>query len=422
MIKKLRWQIIGITMISVFFVLAIIIIAINITNFNNVKSSNDDVIETISNNGGVLESNTNTPDADSFFENFSPNRSFFSMDDYIRDFESAYDTRYFTVTFNSNGTITDVNIDNVAAITSEQAVEYAELLIKKGKDEGLIGSYNYRLVEIDNENMYIFVDCSKELTTFYDSLITSIVISICGMALVFVLAYFLSKIIVKPVETSIKNQKQFITDASHELKTPLTIIDANTEIIEMEAGESEWTESNKKQIDRLTDLTNKLVMLTRMDEKENSYEFVKFNLSDLCNDICFSFESVAKKKEKIFTYNVETGIEFNGDESAINQMISSLFENAFKYSNDGGEINFTLKRKDKKIKIILENTVDSITPGNHNELFERFYRSDSSRNSKVGGSGLGLSIVNAIVTGHKGKVNCVSEDEHSIKFEVTLNQ
>ena len=248
----------------------------------------------------------------------------------------------------------------------------------------------------------------------------SIGISLIGLFIVFLLVCFFSKAVTKPMAESYEKQKRFITDASHEIKTPLTIIDANTEILEMTHGENEWTESIRKQIGRLTSLTEKLVFLSRMDEENSKLEMEVFNISDAITDTAMPFKAVAAAKGKTLEINVLSDISYCGNETTIRQIVSLLLDNAVKYSSENSliKVDFCVSGKSKVLTVW--NSVDKIEQGKLDYLFERFYRIDKSRNSKTGGFGIGLSVVQAIVTAHKGKISAKSEDGKSITFVITL--
>ncbi len=377
--------------------------------------------------------------------------------------ESQFDTRYFTVTINSKGEVENIDTSKIASVSSENAAEYAKKLWKSGKKgdgkSGFAESCKYLTVDEDGSTMYIFLSCQRELSTIKTYILASVGISVFGLVVVFIMIYFFSGKILKPVSESYEKQKRFITDASHEIKTPLTIIDANTEVIEMMEGENEWTSSTRKQVARLTSLTEKLVFLSRMDEEATKLEMLEFSLSDAILDTAEPFKAVAGTKGKKLTIDVTDKILYTGDEKTIRQLISILLDNAIKYSgcssasfekgninkknlnktnlnkttqtqndcvttiNPAPEIEISLKPSGKNRIITVWNTVDetaNIKKGRQDMLFERFYRTDTSHNSKTGGFGIGLSAAYAIVKAHKGKIIAESKDGRSIKFTIVL--
>ena len=378
--------------------------------------------------------------------------------------ESQFDTRYFTVTINSKGKVENIDTSKIASVSSENAAGYAKKLWKSGKKgdgkSGFAENCKYLTVDEDGSTMYIFLSCQRELSPIKTYILACVGISSFGLLVVFVMIYFFSGKILKPVSESYEKQKRFITDASHEIKTPLTIIDANTEVIEMMEGENEWTSSTRKQIARLTSLTEKLVFLSRMDEEATKLEMFEFSLSDAILDTAEPFKAVAQTKGKKLTIDVTDGILYTGDEKTIRQLVSILLDNAIKYSgcssvscengninkknlnktnlnettqtqnncvtttgDSAPEIELTMRPSGKNRIITVWNTVDdtaNIKKGRQDMLFERFYRTDDSRNSKTGGFGIGLSAAYAIVKAHKGKITAESKDGQSIKFTIVL--
>ena len=321
--------------------------------------------------------------------------------------------------------------DVIASIEEDASEEYAKTVLakyeKRGKDKGFYDEYRYMITKTEQGYSVIFVDCSSDLSGFRKELVTSIVVSALGFFAVFLLVLFFSKKVFRPVEESYQKQKHFITDASHELKTPLTIISANVEVMEMESEESKWSQSIKKQVSRMIGLVDQLVTLSRLDEQvESSKE--RFSLSDAVLDTAQNYVAVAESGGKGFTIDVAENLSMSGDEKQIRQMTGLLLDNAMKYAAgstdqkaaERPQIRISLQQKGKKAELRLWNTTDELAQGAHDELFERFYRPDSSRNSKTGGSGIGLSIVKSIAEAHHGKVTAVSKDGKSIEFKVSL--
>ncbi len=404
MITKLRHKFIAIAMCSTALVLTVIMTGINIANYINVCRNADMRITMIEEDKGHLPKKPGPRDDR---HDLSP--------------EAAFDTRFFTVTLLSDGNVSMIDTGKIAAISSEEAAAYATSLFTKQKTSGFVDCYRYKFVQTDDRSsMYIFVNCERELNTFETFLVASVGISLAGLFLVFVLVFVFSRLAVKPVTESYEKQKRFITDASHEIKTPLTIIDANTEVLEMTNGENQWTQSTRKQIARLTSLTEKLVFLSRMDEDSTRLKMADFSISDAVTDAAEPFCSLAASRGKTLTLDIEEDLTCHGNEASIRQLISLLLDNAIKYSTENGQVLLSFHRRNRNLVLTVYNTADGITPGRHNELFERFYRPDASRNQSTGGHGIGLSVAYAIVCAHKGKISAKSEDGKSLLLTVIL--
>ncbi len=404
MIKKLRQKFILISMFSLTFVIAIIIGIINIHNYSSIVKRADEKLELIINNNGIFprekDNKIMPPD-----NKMSP--------------EAPFETRYFSVTFNNNGEVIKVNIDRIAAIDELSAESYATSLYNNSRTKGFFKNYRYQSKTRDTETLYVFIDCQHDLITFREFLYASLLFSLIGITTIFLLVFFSSKIILKPISESYEKQKHFITDASHELKTPLTVIDASADVLEMEVGENEWITSIKDQVTRLTKLTEDLLMLSRMNET-NRVIFTDFSLSEVLEDSIKRFESVAISQGKTIETNIPNNISYNGEINMISQLFSILLDNALKYTNEKGLIKVSLSETEKNKKIVFYNTCENIEIGNHDYLLERFYRKDSSRNSNTGGHGIGLSIAKSIIDNHKGKINIKSDDGKSITITITL--
>lgn len=419
MIRDLRKKFILVAMLSTMLVLTAIMGVVNFSNYREMLDRADEMTALLEQNDGKFpeepsrheQDDTETPPAKP--ENDEKDKSRFSV-------ETPFETRYFTVTVDENGEVTDCDLDRIAAVDEETAEEYTQTAQQKNKTTGFQGIYRYRVTETEDGAKYVFLDCRREISNFRTVLVTTISVSLLGLAAVFVLVVIFSRMVFRPVEESIQKQKRFITDASHELKTPLTIIDANTEVMEMESGESQWTKSTRKQIQRLSGLVQQLVTLSRLDEEKGLEEKCEFNLSEAVSECVQPYESLAQTREKNLTLNIEENLTYTGDERSIRQLAGILMDNAVKYSSENGNITLTLKKKGKKIFLEVYNDADDLPQGKLDVLFERFYRLDSSRNSGTGGSGIGLSVAKAIVQAHKGKITAENKNGRGLTITVIL--
>lgn len=272
---------------------------------------------------------------------------------------------------------------NNYAVDANTAKAYASDVLKVDREKGFKNNYKYlKFTTADEKTMIIFIDCTRDLNTFHKFLNTSIVISTIGIVVVLILVVVFSLVITRPVVESY--QKQFITDASHELKTPLTIINDSCEILEYSDGESEWTKNIKDQVTRLTELTNKLVFLSKMDEGNNKLVVTEFSLSEIIEDVTKQYISVFTTNNKKYSFDITPNVTYKGDMKLIKEMMELLLDNAVKYSDDLGNINVKIYTNGKNKKIIISNTTKEKLTGNLNNLFERFYRPDNSRNSTTG--------------------------------------
>lgn len=427
MIKRLQRKFIISAMAAVTIVLSIIMIIINGVNYVNIIKSANNLLNILEDNNGVfpMEEKDN-PHAEDKDEKKPPKMDISK--------EAPFQTRYFTVEITPEGNVYRIDTGKIAAISTETAKEYALELYNQNKTEGRRDCYIYRAVNLkkaaaDSSNnatkegnvMYIFLNVENDLKNFYTFLWSSIAVSITGIVFVLILIVVFSKRIVSPMVQSYEKQKTFITDASHEIKTPLAVIEANTEVVEIENGESQWTRSIKEQISRLSELTEKLVFLAKMDEERNTFVMTEFSLSKLAQEIAEGFNGMAKAQNKKYTVSIDSDIGVKADEKAIKQLLSILIENAFKYSDREGNIAVTVKKNGKYKEIEVRNTADNLKKGDLSILFERFYRLDSSRNSNTGGSGIGLSIAKAIAEAHKGKIKAYSLDGKEIVLKVSMD-
>lgn len=410
MIKKLQRKFTALAIISVLAVLLLMIGMINIVSYSKVVSTADNLLAMIAGNNGTF------PDKAPVARGQKP----LGQGNDVTP-ETRFESRFFTVTIKDDGSISSTDIKMIASVNSTEATSYARKTSKKSFDSGFINNYRYKKNRIDGGTQYIFLDCTRSLGNFHTFLYNSIGISALGFAVVALLIFFISRIIVKPASESYEKQRRFITDASHEIKTPLTIIDADASVAEMENGNNEWLDDIKVQTQRLTELTGELVYLSRMEEPEKaSAKMLEFPFSELVSETAKSFEARAKVDDKSFSYDVEPLLTLRGDEGSIKKLTSIVLDNAFKYSDDHGRIRLSADRKGKYIRLSVYNTAPSVSSLDLPHLFDRFFRADESRNSETGGYGIGLSVAAAIVSKHKGRIVASSDDEKSLLITATF--
>ena len=414
MIRKLRLKLILASMLSLLMVLTVIFSVVGFLNYRKLVVNADNILTILSENDGSFpmgEPMEGLPFPSNDFHKDKDKRRFSP--------ELPYESRYFSIFLTQDGTVISVNTSKIAAVDTTEAIAYAESAVQSGRSKGFVDDYRYLIYFVGTEVHITFLDCGRDLDAFRTFLLTSIGVSAVGLLAVLLLLIFFSARIVKPFSENYEKQKQFITDAGHELKTPLTIIDADTEVLEMDIGENEWLHDIQQQTKRLAELTNNLIFLSRMEEQPQ-IEKIAFPICDVAEETVETFQALVKTRGKTLSSHIEPMLSLCGDEKAIRQLLTILLDNAVKYSDDGGRIELSLEKQKNFIQLRVFNTAQSVSKENLPHLFDRFYRTDQSRNSQTGGYGLGLSIASAIVAAHKGKIWASTQDEKSLLITVTL--
>ncbi|CEI71783.1 sensor histidine kinase [Romboutsia hominis] len=244
------------------------------------------------------------------------------------------------------------------------------------------------------------------------------------IALLFISFYLTNKAL-KPIKETFEKQKQFIADASHELKTPLTIIKTNTSLVlsnpnDAVKNQSKWINYINSQCDRMSELVNEMLSLAKLDVEENKIELQSINISKIVQSIMLGFDAIIYENGIELEENISNDIFINGDTEGIKKLFNILMDNAIKHSNKSGKITVDLFKDKNKVKLIVKNTGEGIEPEYLEKIFERFYRIDTSRVRETGGYGLGLSIAKSIVAQHKGKIYAKSNVGKDTTFIVEL--
>lgn len=457
MVKKLRRRFIAVTILSVFSTITLLTIIINGISYQNVLDRSDWTLSVLAANHGtfpesllikekheslevsgsddVKEKSTIIVQKKRRFSKLNPkddtnDRSYIfriQLDNKARTSAQPFETRYFSVLTDSAGTLREVDSSQLLAVNKdalESIQRKAERKLSKDGKCAFIEDFRCTRVTGKNGTRYIYLDCSRSLDNFRAFRNVSILVCLIGVTIISALITFFSGKILRPVAESYEKQQRFITDAGHEIRTPLTIINADVSVLEMEQeGDepNEWLADIRQQTRRLSNLTEELVYLTRMEEvQKTSVNMKRLNFSKIVGDVAHSFESRALVSEKKYDCSVSEDLFLRGDESALRKLVSILLDNAFKYSSDSGDIRLRFYRQGKSIFLTVSNSVDEIPKDSIPHLFDRFYRADSSRNSETGGHGIGLSIAQAVVRAHGGKIVAYTPDGKTLRITATF--
>lgn len=407
MIKRLKFKFITLAMVSLFLLLALMIVGMNIMSYNSVIQDADTILTLLAENRGTF------PDKFSNFPGKKPNR--------ITP-ETPYESRYFTVLLDAKNGEIQINTSKIASVDSEKAITYVEQVLTGTSEAGFVDHYRFRVVEESGTLRIIFLDCSGKLNAFYQFLYSSILMAFCGYGILFFVIFFVSGRILRPIAESYEKQRRFITDAGHEIKTPLTIIQADVDVMEMDIGDNEWLQDIRLQAKRLTGLTNDLIYLSRMEETASKLTKVPFSLSQLVEETTHSFQSLAQTQQKTLHCNLQPELFMEGDEKAMGQLFSILLDNAMKYSPTGGIVAVNGQKQGKYLRISIVNTTEApMEQEKLDHIFDRFYRMESSRSTQTGGYGIGLALAQAIVSAHSGKISALSPEPRTMEILVHFN-
>lgn len=316
-----------------------------------------------------------------------------------------------------DGVIDQVFFNDEELTDSEISIVIFEIL-ESEEANGDIEHYRYGVQEREDTYLIVFANASVQNDLMSDLYRVSFIVGVSSLAVLFILLTVLAKYITKPVEETMEKQKRFISDSSHELKTPLSIISANVDLLEMEIGENARTIAIGEGISRMKNLINDLIMLARTEQ--HNYTFTDFNYSEVVESTILPMEVVAYEQGKTIDISVEEDLMYHGNEEGIKKMIGALLENAIKYSYENTVIAVNLASKGNYIVFEVFNEGIGVTKEQKDKLFDKFYRVDDSRHRETGGHGIGLSIVSNIVEAHRGRIVVDSEPDKFIVFKVIL--
>ena len=306
--------------------------------------------------------------------------------------------------------INNNNVTSKSNDITDEIKNYAIEVSNRSLDEGYIGNYIYKVRKIGlNGKEVTLIESEDTINRLKNTIFVSIVIGILVLIIIYISAKRISKTIVKPVSDSFEKQKQFVSDASHELKTPLAVIEANADVLREKIGENKWITYIQKEVQSMNKLVNDLLVLARM-ENTNTSNNQKFDLSKEVQMSVSVFESMIYEKKIELETNISEGIEFNGDKEDIKHIISIILDNSIKHTEENGKIIVNTLREKNDIKIEIKNQGEPIPEEEREKIFERFYRVDKARNRNEKRYGLGLSIAKGIVEKYNGNIYATSKD------------
>ena len=412
MIYRLQRRFIFISTISILAVIFLVFVSILLFNISSTNKTLDVLADSVSDGGGRFPAGGNpSPKPGRLPPNNVPDFNFITP-------ETPFSTRHFTVYFDRSGNPIRTHTDAIYSIDEDQAVAYAQQVLSDSKERGWLDNYRYKVFSTALGTGVVFIDGSTNRAMLAQSMtIAGVVLLVCA-ALVLLLIILLSKRAVKPIAESYEKQRQFVTDANHELKTPLTLILANLDIAEEELGKSEWLDDIRSEGHRMTELVNQLVALSRMDEENRNLNFSRVYFGQMVQDTVSEFGPLAHSRDKGLTADIDADIFLQGDEALLRRLIGILMDNAIKYCDPSGCITVALQRQ-RRIVLTIENTYSAVDQLELQRLFDRFYRADKAR-TFTGGYGIGLSMAKSIVEKHGGEITAYKKDGTHIGFKITL--
>ena len=406
----LRKKFVFVSMTTVTLLILILVGAINLLNYNREIHQSQRMIEVLAENEMLTVKKE--PPSFSKEPRFQPPP--ISLDD-------KFSARYFLVCFNEEQQIVRTDISRISAVREEKAQQMAEQVLQKGKETGQEKQFLYHVFyhPQKKESAILFLDLSARYDSMLGILLISFGLGLIGWIFMLMLVVLLSKRAILPIIKNIERQKQFITNAGHEIKTPLAIIIANTDAMELCMGENKWSKNIRAQAMRLNELMQTLLTLAKMEESEQNLKKEKICLSNLLEEQLKTFQESMQSKSLIVLPKIQPEIYFVCNRDSMIRLFCILLDNAEKYTNEKGKIELCLERKDKKIVFQIKNSCESLPYAEPEQLFERFYRGDSARTQKNGGYGIGLSAAKEIVRLNQGSLTAnyeTKQEIHSVVF------
>lgn len=411
MIKKTRQKFMVITVAAISLVLMLVLGILNISVYGGIYFTAKDNIELIRARRGFVFS------SDALGDVFAGDTG----SQFGDIMNASGKVSYMYVRISNNGTGSPFITTNMSDSYSSDTIYYiAKSLADSGVNDGIHRNMMFEVTRDDLNTTVVVIDISSDMSLMRSLMLISVIIIAFSIAFVLVFTYFLSKWAIRPVQTAFENQQRFISDASHELKTPLTVISANADVLESEIGDNKWLNNIKSQSAVMNELVHDLLDLAKLDETSDDMEITEFDLSSIVLSKALEFECTAFESGKTFEQNISENLMYKGNEDSIKHLVSILIDNAIKHSNENGIIRVTLTSNGNRRIFQVYNTGNGIRNEEKDKIFNRFYRSDKSRSRETGGYGLGLSIAKSITDAHNGIITVDGEENKWVSFTVIL--
>ena len=416
MIKTLQRKFVLTAMSAVTLLLLLLLGAINAANFSMVSRRLDRTLELLGAAGGDIG---NLPPVQRRAPE-GPRLPFGIPNPPRNDYDIFMSSNYFVVRFNPQGEAVFVDVSRTSTVSEEEAAALAEAALESGQASGASGHFRYRIEKSPLGTAAVFLDTSGEAVSLLQVLGLSVIAGLACWGLMLILVILLSKRAIRPIAENIQRQKQFVTNAGHEIKTPLAIIQSNTEAMELYTGESKWSRRIKEQTVRLNGLVQDLLLLARMDEGAAPGEPANFSLSELLAGSLEEFAQSMESKGLALTTQIQPDVAIHADREQIRQLLSILLDNCVKYAAPQGQVEVRLERADSHVKLQMQNTCEALPQVPPEKLFDRFYRADAARTQKSGGYGIGLSVARSLAQANRATVAASYVQPNAVRLTVTF--
>ena len=396
-VRELQKQFILTATAAIMIVMTVLLVMVNLYNYSRTFLAEYRIADYIAEAGGVMPSAPDESETD-----LTP--------------EMPYSLRYFTVWFDEDYKVTEVNMDRIYSVSDERARKTAVLVAERHGSHGHVRigrstlAYSIRHQEAGG-GLVVFLDCTAEVRATFLIISRSCLLGFFCLLFFVAVVSSLSRWALQPMVRNMDTQRQFITNASHELKTPLTIINANTEVLEMMYGKSEWTSSIVHQVERMTGLVNSMTSLAKIQERDE-VTLTDVDVTDLAREAAQSFRPVIEQQGRSLMVNIDDGVKTRAETDGVRELFNIFLDNAVKYCDEKGVITMTVghRTRDRGARITISNMYREGKGVDYSRLFDRFYRVDTSHSTRTQGFGIGLSMAQELTERYKGRISASWKD------------